>query len=62
MWLARAGGMAEEGRLRLLDEYQTGVIATGPHDLRVAFSCLEIEDVEPLFDLIHRAVQELRQA
>jgi hypothetical protein len=52
---------AEQVRLRLLDEYQAGVIATSPTDLRIAFSCLEVDEVEPLFELIHRAIQELRE-
>ena len=56
-----AGVDAEAVRLRLLDEYQTGLVATSPTDLRVAFSCLEEGDVEPLFELIHRAIQELRE-
>jgi aspartate/methionine/tyrosine aminotransferase len=56
-----AGVEAEQVRLRLLDEYQAGVIATSPTDLRIAFSCLEVDEVEPLFELIHRAIQELRE-
>jgi aspartate/methionine/tyrosine aminotransferase len=56
-----AGVDAEQVRLRLLDEYQAGVIATSPTDLRIAFSCLEVDEVEPLFELIHRAIQELRE-
>jgi hypothetical protein len=36
------------------------VISTGPHDIRVAFSCLEEERVEPLFEALHRVVQKLR--
>ena len=38
----------------------TGLIATGGSDLRIAFSCLELDDVEPLFEVIHRGIQELR--
>jgi hypothetical protein len=26
----------------------------------VAFSCLEPEQIEPLFETVHRAIQELR--
>ena len=51
---------AEELRLHLLDEYGVGLIATGPRDLRVAFSCLEVDEVEPLFEDVHRAIQQLR--
>jgi len=50
---------AEQVRLHLLDEYGIGLIATGPNDLRVAFSCLEVEQVEPLFEALHKAIQEL---
>ena len=53
------GVEAEAVRLRLLDEYGIGVIAMGPSDLRIAFSCLEVEDVEPLFEALHKAIQDL---
>lgn len=61
MCLKVAGVDAEAVRVRLLDEYQAGLVSTSSTDLRVAFSCLEVDEVEPLFDLIHRAIQELRQ-
>ena len=49
-------------RLRkFLDEFGTGLIATGPTDLRVAFSCLEEDEIEPLFETLHRAIQQLRE-
>ncbi len=51
---------AERVRLHLLDEYGIGLIATSPTDLRVAFSCLELEQIEPLFEDLHKAIQELR--
>ena len=53
------GVEAERLRVHLLDEHGVGLIATGKHDLRVAFSCLEVDDVEPLFEIVHRAIQEL---
>jgi aspartate/methionine/tyrosine aminotransferase len=52
---------AEKLRVHLLDNYGTGLIATSPTDIRVAFSCLEVEDVEPLFETLHEAVQKLRE-
>jgi len=52
---------AEKLRVHLLDNYGTGLIATGPTDLRVAFSCLEVEEVEPLFETVHEAIQKLRE-
>jgi aspartate/methionine/tyrosine aminotransferase len=56
----RANGVeAESVRLQLLDRYGIGVIAAGGSDLRVAFSCLHVDDVEPLFESLHRAIQEL---
>ena len=61
MCLKVAGVPAEEVRVRLLEEYETGLVAIGKTDLRVAFSCLEVGDVEPLFELVHRAIQELRE-
>jgi aspartate/methionine/tyrosine aminotransferase len=58
----RAKGVdAERVRLRLLDRYGIGVIAAGGSDLRIAFSCLELAQVEPLFEALHRAIQELLQ-
>ena len=51
---------AEKLRVHLLDEYGVGLIATSPTDIRVAFSCLEVDDVEPLFEAMHKAIQELR--
>jgi aspartate/methionine/tyrosine aminotransferase len=52
---------AEKLRLHLLDEYGVGLIASGPNDIRVAFSCLEVGDVEPLFETLHRAVSDLAE-
>ena len=55
----RARGVdAEKVRLRLLDQYGIGVIAVGPTDLRIAFSCLEVDEVEPLFEALHKSIQE----
>jgi aspartate/methionine/tyrosine aminotransferase len=51
---------AEVLRVHLLERHQVGLIATSPTDIRVAFSCLELDQVEPLFETLHRAVQELR--
>jgi aspartate/methionine/tyrosine aminotransferase len=56
------GVPAETVRVRLLEEYGIGTIAAGGADLRVAFSCLELDEIEPLFEALHRAIQELRQA
>jgi aspartate/methionine/tyrosine aminotransferase len=50
---------AEQVRLRLLDAYGIGVIAAGASDVRIAFSCLEVDEIEPLFEALHKAIQEL---
>ncbi len=51
---------AEKLRVHLLDEYGVGLIATSGSDIRVAFSCLELAEIEPLFELLHEAIQTLR--
>lgn len=51
---------AETLRLHLLDRHQVGLIATSPTDIRVAFSCLELEQIEPLFEALDQAIRELR--
>jgi aspartate/methionine/tyrosine aminotransferase len=50
---------AEAVRVHLLNEYGIGTIALGETDLRVAFSCIEEENLEELFDTIFKAVNEL---
>jgi len=50
---------AEAVRTRLLEEYGVGTIALGETDLRVAFSCIEEEHLEELFDTIHKAVLDV---
>ncbi|TCZ75784.1 aminotransferase class I/II-fold pyridoxal phosphate-dependent enzyme [Paenibacillus albiflavus] len=52
---------AETLRTHLLDEYGIGTIALGETDLRVAFSCIEEENIEELFDLIYKGVQDLNK-
>lgn len=50
---------AEAVRVHLLNQYGIGTIALGETDLRVAFSCIEEENLEELFDTIFKAVNEL---
>ena len=57
-----AGVDAEKLRVHLLDRHGVGLVATSPTDIRVAFSCLELDEIEPLFETLHQAVQELRGA
>lgn len=51
---------AEALRVHLLDQYGVGTIALGETDLRVAFSCIEVEDLEQLFNTIHQGVLDLQ--
>ena len=51
---------AETLRLHLLDRHQVGLIAASPTDIRVAFSCLERDQIEPLFEALAQAIRELR--
>jgi aspartate/methionine/tyrosine aminotransferase len=51
---------AEALRSHLLDQYQIGTIALGETDLRVAFSCIEIEHIEDLFQTIYKGAQDLQ--
>jgi aspartate/methionine/tyrosine aminotransferase len=55
------GADAEQVRVKMLDDHGMGVIATSPSDIRVAFSCLEIPQVEPLFEALHQTIQGLRE-
>ncbi|WP_110933869.1 aminotransferase class I/II-fold pyridoxal phosphate-dependent enzyme [Paenibacillus bouchesdurhonensis] len=51
---------AEELRQHLLHEYSVGTIALGDHDLRIAFSCIAEENLEELFDILYKAVLDLK--
>lgn len=50
---------AETLRVHLLDKYGVGLISLSQTDLRVAFSCVEKEDIQPLFDIILQGVKDL---
>ncbi|MBW1714508.1 MAG: aminotransferase class I/II-fold pyridoxal phosphate-dependent enzyme [Deltaproteobacteria bacterium] len=50
---------AEPLRTHLLNEYGVGLISLGKTDLRVAFSCIEKEDIQALFDIIFQGVKDL---
>jgi hypothetical protein len=51
---------AEALRVHLLEKHGVGLISIGATDIRVAFSCLEEEQIEPLFECVHQAIGELR--
>ncbi len=50
---------ADAVRRHLLQKYGAGCIAIGRENLRVAFSSLSVEQVEPLFETIYKACQDL---
>jgi aspartate/methionine/tyrosine aminotransferase len=51
---------AEELRTHLLEKYGVGTIALGDTDLRIAFSCIEEEQIEDLFNLVYSGVKDLQ--
>lgn len=51
---------AEPLRVHLLNKYGVGLISIGGHDLRVAFSCVEKEEIPELFETIFQGVKDLR--
>jgi len=50
---------AEELRLHLLNKYGVGVISLGITDIRIAFSCVEEEDIQDIFDIIFQAIKDI---
>lgn len=50
---------AEELRMHLLNKYGVGVIANNATDLRIAFSCIESQDIPELYDIIHQGIVDL---
>jgi aspartate/methionine/tyrosine aminotransferase len=49
----------ESLRVHLLKKYGVGVIAIGGQDIRVAFSSVEEQDIEDLFDTIYAGIKDL---
>ncbi len=54
------GVNATELSAHLLEKYGVGTIAVNDTDLRVAFSCIEEENISELFSLIFQAWKDLR--
>ena len=52
---------AETVRVRLLDRYGIGVIAIGDRDIRIAYSCVEVEAIAGLLSAMREAVLEVQQ-
>ncbi len=57
MCLKLKSANAEQVRVRLLNEHGVGAISVNDTDLRVAFSCLEAEQIPPVFEAIYAACQ-----
>ncbi len=50
---------AEKARQHLLNDYKIGLISIGSTDLRVAFSSVDEENLEDLFEHIYKGIKEL---
>ncbi len=53
---------AEKLRVHLLDRYGVGLIALGEDELRVAFSCIDEDQIQELFDTILKGIEDLEAA
>ena len=51
---------AEALRVHLLEKYGVGLISIGEKDLRVAFSCLEENEIPELFNIVLQGVEDLK--
>ncbi|HZK84757.1 MAG TPA: aminotransferase class I/II-fold pyridoxal phosphate-dependent enzyme [Desulfosporosinus sp.] len=59
MCLKLKGVRAEALRKHLLDHYGVGIISLCENDVRIAFSCVEEQDLEQLFDLVYQGFKDL---
>ena len=50
---------AETLRLTLLDKYGIGVISTNQTDIRIAFSSVDVENIEELYSIIYQCCKSL---
>ena len=50
---------AEKLRNLLLDKYQTGIIRSDDHHVRIAFSSVDVPNIEGLIDTVYKAAAEL---
>lgn len=50
---------ADELRHLLLDKYQTGIIKSDDHHVRIAFSSVDVPNIEGLIDTVYKAAAEL---
>jgi aspartate/methionine/tyrosine aminotransferase len=51
---------AEKLRTYLLNQYGLGIIAINETDIRIAYSCLEVTQIEALFENMYKAAKELK--
>ena len=61
MCLKLEGVDAEALRVHLLEKYGVGTISVNPTDLRVAFSSIEEDQLEELFELIKKGFMDLKK-
>ncbi|AET66433.1 aspartate/tyrosine/aromatic aminotransferase [Desulfosporosinus orientis DSM 765] len=59
MCLKLKGVNAEALRTHLLEYYGVGIISLDESDIRVAFSCVEEEELKSLFDLIYQGFKDI---
>jgi len=59
MCLKLKGVDSEALRVHLLEQYGVGVISLGESDIRVAFSCVEEQELKDLYDLIYQGFKDL---
>ena len=52
---------AEELRRHLLNKYGIGLISLSDTDLRIAFSCIEKQDISTLFNIILQGIKDLEK-
>ena len=50
---------SEKLRMHLLENYGVGTISVTPTDLRIAFSCLEVDQIQELFDILYQGCKDL---
>ena len=55
----RYKGNSEKLRIHLLDKYGVGTISIQERYLRIAFSSVELDDIEELYTIINKAAQEV---
>jgi aspartate/methionine/tyrosine aminotransferase len=60
MCLKVKGVDANELRIHALQKYGVGTISIGKTDLRVAFSCVDVEQIEDIFEIIAKSIREMK--